>query len=188
MGRIPSGNGGGDVFLVAAAVLHAGPGDLAATAHALRDEGRSALGTRLRHRARPHRERALGIVGARVERLAALAPALHELAAVLGTGDAQRHRLGRLALRVARARHEFAEAPVLDHHRLAAGRAGLVGRLVSGPLTAAEVLGVLTLRVRRAREELPEAAPLLHQGFAAVGAGLAGVHPFLEVLHLLAGL
>src|SRR5688572_10721093 len=168
----PSRDGGGDVFLVAAPVLHARARDLAATTDALGDEWGAALGAGLSHRARPHREGALGVVRARVEGLAPLAAPLDQLAAVLGTGDAERHRLGGLALGIARAGHELSEAAVLDHHRLAAGRAELVGGLVGGPLAAAQVLGELALRIGGAREELPEAPPLLHQGLAAVGTGL----------------
>src|SRR5437899_1004826 len=114
--------------------------------------------------------------------------ALHELAALaLGTRDAQRHRLGGLALRVDRAGDELAEAAVLHHPRPLAGRALLVGRLLLRPLGARQVPLVLALRVGRAGDELAEAAPALLERLAAVRARLPGLHAALELRHLLLG-
>src|SRR4029450_10451999 len=137
---------------------------------ALREERRSALRAGLGDRSRPGDELALRILVAGVERLAALAPPLHELAAAAGLGarDAEGDGLGGLALGIARTRDELAEAAVLDHHGLRAGRACFVGELVGRLLPAAQVLGVLAVGIAGAREELTEAAPLLDHGLAAI--------------------
>src|SRR5262245_16718267 len=181
---------GGDLLLVPAVLTDARPRDLAAPRVALRHEGRAALRARLGHRAGPERELASRVVAAREEGLAPPRPPLHELSSAsrLGTGDAERDRLGGLAVRIARARDELPEAPVLDHHRLAAGRADLVGRLVGGLLAAAaQILRVLALGVRRAGQEAAEPAELLDDGLAALRAGLAGLLTDLDVFHLPAG-
>src|SRR5438552_4396176 len=181
---------GRDLLLVAALLANAAPRDLAAPPDPLGRERRRAPGTGLPHRARPKRELASRVVRAREEGLAALGAPLHELpsAARLGTVDAERQGLGRLAVGIARAGDELAEPSVLDHHRLPARRAGLVRRLVGRLLASAtQVLGVLALRVGRAGEEAAEAPELLHERLAALGAGLAGLGPRLDVLHRLAG-
>src|SRR5258705_13010684 len=151
---------GSALFRVAALAADALARPLSALGHALREERRSALRAGLGDRSRPGDELALGILVAGVEGLAALAPPLHELAAAprLGARDAEGDGLGGLALRIARARDELAEAAVLDHHGLRAGRARFVGELVGRLLPAAQVLGVLAVGIAGAREELAEAA------------------------------
>src|SRR4030095_15696359 len=99
-------------------------------------ERRAAARAGLADGPRPERELARRVVGAGEERLPAPGPSLDELAAAVGlrARDPEGERLGRLALRVARAGDELPEAPVLDDHGLPAGRAGLVGRLGGGRL------------------------------------------------------
>src|SRR5262249_2765530 len=124
----------------------------------LGDEAGPAPGARLGDRPLPQHELAVGIRRAPVEGPAPLRASLEQLARVAGrrAGDAQRDGLGGLAVGVARARDELAEAAVFDHHRLAARRADLVGGLVLGALTAADVAGVLAFGIGRARQELAE--------------------------------
>src|ERR1700687_2269003 len=114
----------GDLFLVAALTADAGAGSLAALGYPLCQESRSAPRARLCDGARPGDELAVGVLAARVEALAPLAPAL-AAAAALRAGDPECHGLGRLALGVARACDELPEAAVLDDHGLAARRACL---------------------------------------------------------------
>src|SRR5215467_2228936 len=180
-----SRDGGSDLFPVVALAADALARPLAALGHPLGEEGRPALRARLGHRPGPRRELAVGIPVARVEGLAAPAPPFHELASAarLGTGDAKSDGLGRLALRIARASDELAEATVLDDHGLAACRTRLVRHLVGRLLTAAQVLGVLAVGIARAREELAETPPLLQHGLATLGAGLACLLPDLVVGH-----
>ena len=86
---------------------------------ALGDERGAALRARLGHRALPDHELAVRIRRAAEEDAALARATLDQLAraARLRARDAEGDRLGRLALRVAGARDELAEAPVLDHHR-----------------------------------------------------------------------
>src|SRR5262245_48387207 len=155
----------------------------------LGQEGGSALGARLRDRSLPDHERARGIGRAAVEDTPAPAAPGHELtlAVGLGTGDAQGHRLGGLALRVAGAGDELSVAAVLDDHRLAARGTDLVGGLVRRALVAAEVPGVAAIRIGGAGQELAEAAPALQEGLAAFGARLTRLGSRLDVAHLLLG-
>src|SRR5215475_3633101 len=129
---------GSDLFPVSALSAHALARPLAALGQALRHERSPALRARLRHRARPGDELAVGIPVAGVEGLPALATPFHELAAAarLGARDTQGDGLGGLALGIPRAGDELAEAAMLDHHGLAARRAGLIGHLVGGLLAA----------------------------------------------------
>src|SRR5882762_2021065 len=152
------------------------PPDQATLQGALGDERGAALGTRLGDRPLPHHELAVRVRRAAEERPPAARSALHDLprAARLGTGNPERHRLGGLAVRVAGARDELPEAAVLDDHRLAAGRADLVGGLVLGARAAVDVSGVLALRVGGTGHELAEAAALLQQLAAALRALLPG--------------
>src|SRR5512145_3122449 len=122
----------GDLLLVSALLADARARDLAPPRVPLRQEWRGALRTGLVDRPGPEGELAVRIVAAREERLAAARAPLDQLpaAARLGARDAERDGLGRLALRVAGAGDELAEPAMLDHHRLLAGRARLVGRLV----------------------------------------------------------
>src|SRR5882724_12609325 len=168
---------GSDLFPIAALAADALAGPLSALGHALREEGRSALRAGLGDRSRPGDEFALGVLVARVERLAALASPFHELAPAAGLGahDAEGDGLGGLALGIAGARDELAEATMLDHPGLRAGRARFVGELVGGLLPAAEVFRVLAVGIAGAREELAEATPLLDHGLAAIRTGLAGL-------------
>src|SRR5207302_8872243 len=87
----------------------------------------------LRDRLVPRDEvaRLLRPVAAAVERLAAARPLLGDepAAARARALDAERDRLGRLALGVARTREEAAEPAALDRHRRAARLAHLVGGL-----------------------------------------------------------
>src|SRR5215831_19010389 len=163
--------------------------DGAVLQHALGDEGGPALRARLVDRAAPDYELAVRVRRAAEEGPALARAPLDQLAraARLGARDAERHRLGRLALRIAGARDELAEAPVLDDHRLAAGRAILVRRLVLGATAAVEVARVAAVGIRRARQELAESSPLLQEFAAALGAGLAGGRPDLLALHLALG-
>src|SRR5690606_38270491 len=89
-----------------------------------------AAWARVRRRPLPAGKPAVGITAAAVKDAAPPGAALHHLAlAALGARDAdlveQRPRV--LALRVARARQELAEAPPLDHQVAAALLANLVG-------------------------------------------------------------
>src|SRR5215831_5876953 len=129
-----SRDGRSDLFPVVTLAAHALACPLAALGHPLGEEGRPALRAWLGHRPGPRRELAVRILVAGVESLAAPAPPFHELASAagLGTGDAESDRLGRLALGITRAGDELPEASVLDHHGLAAGRAGFIGHLVAG--------------------------------------------------------
>ena len=177
-----------DLALEVAPRAHAPPHDATAR-RPLGQERRPALRTGLRHGVLPDRERAGGIGGAAVEDAAAPATPGHELARAsrLGARDPQGDRLGGLALGITRARDEPAVAAVLDDHRLAAGRARLVGGLVGGALVPAQIAGVAAVGIGRARQELAEAAPALEQGLAAIGAGLPRLRPDLDVAHLLLG-
>src|SRR5262245_37745860 len=107
-----SGDGGRQLGLVAAAFLDAGPHDLPATQEALGEDRGAARGPRPAHGTLPDREGALRIIRARVEGLAPPRSPLHELtaASLLRADDAQGQRLRRLALGIARARHELPEA------------------------------------------------------------------------------
>src|SRR4030095_2341902 len=115
---------------------------------ALGDERGAALRARLGNRPAPERELAVRIRRAAEEGPALERAALDQLpgAARLGARDTQGDWLGRLALRVAGARDELAEPPVLDDHRLAARRAILVRRLVLGTAAAVEVTRVAAVR------------------------------------------
>src|SRR2546422_3514915 len=183
-----SGDRGDDLGAIAAFATNAGARALAPLGHALREEGGAARRARLEDGTRPRHELAVGVLVAGVERLASPAPALDELAVTAGfrARDAEGDRLGRLALRIARAGDELSEAAVLDHHGLAAGRAALFRGLVGGLLPPAQILGVLAIGIGGAREELAEASPLFHQRLAAVRAGLSRVDAALEVVHALA--
>src|SRR5688572_5011913 len=136
---------------------------------ALDQERRAAARAGLGDRQVPGHEVALrlGVVRAAVEGLAAPRPLGREVAAaaLLGAGDADRHRLGPLALRVARAGEELAEAAALHQHLGATDVALLVGGLLLDDLERAvgeaqELLRVLALGVVLAREERAVAAPL----------------------------
>src|SRR6266508_4158107 len=129
--RSGSRHRGSDLFPIAALAADALARPLSALGHALREEGRSALRAGLGHRSRPGDEFALGVLVARVERLAALAPPLHELASAAGFGahDAEGDGRGGLALWIAGAGEELAEATPLLDHGLAAIRTGLAGLL-----------------------------------------------------------
>src|SRR2546428_2108552 len=132
----------------------------------------------------PGRIIALRIPQATVERPAALGAALGEIAhAALGALDAERHRLGVLALGIARARQEFAEASRLDHHGRPALFADLVGRPI-GDLVLLDRPRVVALlrRVARTRDVRPEAAALHLEGSAAFGT-LLGVESG-QIVHL----
>src|SRR5215470_14784945 len=100
----------------------------------LHQERRLAARARLGDRQIPRHEVALGlgVVRAAVEHLAAPRPLGGEepAAALLGAGDADRHRLGPRALGVTRAGEELAEAAALDLHLGPAHIALLVGRLL----------------------------------------------------------
>src|SRR5204863_8061461 len=92
---------------------------------------------------------------------------------------AQRDRLGRLAVRVARAGPDFAEPAALHLHRRTAGLAHLVGRRLGDDLDGAvgaleELLGVLALRVPRAGEERTVPPPLDDHRRAALLADVLG--------------
>src|SRR5262249_30261265 len=180
-----SRDGRSDLFPVVALAAHALACPLAALGHPLGKEGRPALRAWLGHRPGPRRELAVRILVASVESLAAPGPPFHELASAagLGTGDAESDRLGRLALGITRAGDELPEASVLDHHGLAAGRAGFIGHLVGRLLASPQVLGVLAVRIAGAREELPEAAPLLEHGLTALVPHIARLLPYLVVEH-----
>src|SRR5215470_1013893 len=127
-----SGDRGNDLGAIAALAANAGARALAPLGHTLGEEGGPARGARLQDGTRPRHELAVGVLGARVECLAAPAPPLHELAVAAGlrARDAERDGLGRLALGIPRAGDELAEASVLDHHGLAARGAALLGGLV----------------------------------------------------------
>src|SRR4029453_15132123 len=135
-----------DLLLVSALLADARPCHLAAARVALRQERGRAHGARLAHRPRPEGEVGVGVIRAGEERLAAARAPLDELAPAsrFRTDDAKGDRLGGLALRISRAGDELAEAPVLDHHRLAAGRAELVGRLPRGLFGAPDTLCVIS--------------------------------------------
>src|SRR5688572_321896 len=205
----------------------------------LRQERPVALRARLENGLVPQREVTLRIVRAAVEHLAAPGLAHHDVAAVLGTDDAGRFELDvlalgvagarrelaeaagfddevlaavrallvedlvrlrgadallgrddlprRLALGIARAGEEHAEAPALDHHLAAAVLARLVeflGRRFGG----LELLRVVAVGIPAAGQEDPELAGLLdHLAFVALVAGDARRLPFLEVGHFLRG-
>src|SRR6185503_4678587 len=176
---------------LAAEITPLAPAPLRAPAagHALGEERRRTLGARLLDGTLPQHELAVGIGRAAEERPALARAALDDLplAARLRARDTERDGLGRLALRIARARDELAEAPMLDDHRAFAGRALLVGRLVLRPLVARQVLLVLALRVGGARDELAEAAPALLERLATLRTRLARLHAALELGHALLG-
>src|SRR5262249_28219517 len=124
-----------EITPLAPAALHAPP-----ARDPLRQERRRALGARLRHRALPQHELAVGVRRAAEERPPLARAPLDQLPLLaLRTGDAERDGLSRLALRVPGARDELAEAAVLDDHRAATGGARLVGGLVLGSLAAGQV-------------------------------------------------
>src|SRR5436305_7060092 len=134
----------------------------------------------------PEREFAVRIAVARPEGLAAVGLLLDDLPlAALGAGDARgdrRRGLGAgladvLALRVAGAPVEGAEAAALERHRLAAQLAGgglLLGRRRAvrprGGRGLVDVAAVLAVRIVAAGDERPEAAEAHHQAGAVVGA------------------
>src|SRR5207249_1293465 len=163
--------------------------DDAALQRPLGDEGGPALRARLGHRPPPDDELAVRVGGAAEEGAALARAALDQLsrAAGLGARDAERDRLGRLALRIAGAGDELAEAPVLDDHRLAARRAILVRRLVLGAAAAVEVARVAAVRIGRARQEFAEPPALLQELAAALRTRLAGGRTHLFALHLALG-
>src|SRR5262249_596881 len=102
--------------------------------HLLGDKAGAALGTRLEDGLVPHHELAFGIAVAGVEELPAPRHALVHLAlAALEAGGARRlglvERADVLAVGVARAADELAEAAEADLHRLAAEVARLVDHL-----------------------------------------------------------
>src|SRR3569623_1237625 len=177
--------------------LHAAECD-AALGLLLEDELRRAGRARLLDGLVPRDEVALLLrpVRAAVERLAAPRPLLRDVpaAARLRALHAERDRLGRLAVRVARAREERAEPAALDGHRRAAGLADLGGRLRRHLLPGAvEVLDdlhrVTALGVALAREERPVAAPLDDHRLAALLADPLGRDLLaLDVAHLGLGL
>src|SRR5439155_1703824 len=106
-------------------------------------------------------------------------------AALLGGDQLPR----RLALGVAGAREELAEAAAFHHHRLAAvlARLDLFVPVLRFGLLLFELPRVRALGIRAARDEWAELADLDQHGRAAAVADLVGLDPFLEVLHLLAG-
>src|SRR5213078_3536363 len=78
----------------------------------------------------------------------------------------------RLALGIAGARQELAEAAALDDHRLPAILAGRILQLPLGAgLRRIELTGVLAFGVAAAGEEQPELARLDHHRLAALVAG-----------------
>ena len=89
----------------------------------------AALGAGLGQRLEVGGEGAIGVVAAAVKGAFLLVLLLHYVAAALGTLDADLYLegLGEFAVGVAAAGYEFAEAPELDYHRLAALGADLVG-------------------------------------------------------------
>src|SRR5204862_5374510 len=105
-------------------------------------------------------------------------------------GAARRNDLSRrLAVGIAGAREELAEAAALDDHRLAAVLARFVLRLVDVGVGLAllELARVRAVWIAAARHERTELADLDHHSLAAAVADLFGLDAFLEVLHLLAG-
>src|SRR5262245_4345351 len=142
---------------------------------------RAALRALLVDRPVPEHEIAVRIVGAAEEDLAAPRFALDDLAAlvrILRAHDAGRLVLDVLALGIAGARGELAEAALLDDQVRAAARALLVenlvrlGRLQATLLGRDEHSGRLALGIPGAREELPEAAAFDGHRLAAVLARL----------------
>src|SRR2546425_5845983 len=135
-------------------------------------------GTRDGDRFIPVRIIAVRVPQATVKRPATLGAAFGEIAhAALRALDAERHRLGVLALGIARAREEFAEASRLDHH----GRSALLAYLVGGPIGDLVLLDrprvVALLRGEaRTRAVRPEPAALHLEWSAAFGT-LLGFDP-----------
>src|SRR4051794_21655252 len=138
----------------------------------------------------PGGELAVGVVHAAEEALPETRLALGQAAAVLGADHAlESDRPGGLAGRIVGAGEEPAEPAPLVQHRLAAGRAGLVGGKVLDHLDLAvlldEVLGVLAVGIAGARQEAPHAAPLDDHRAAALFADEVGrLLLALDVAHL----
>src|SRR3989441_13222898 len=178
-----------DLPLEVAPLAHASPEHAAARGALGRERG-AALRARLHDGPLPDDERTVRVGRATEEHAAPSRAALDELSRAprLRARDAEGHGLRGLALRVARARDELPEAPVLDDHRLAARRAQLVGGLVFGALVPRQVPFVLALRIGRAGDELPVPAPPLDQPLAALGALLPGRGADLDVTPLFARL
>src|ERR1019366_5387834 len=130
------------------------------------------------------------VVRAAVERLPAalLRANLDEVPPALGAGDAERHRLRVLALRVAGARQERAVPPAADDHRLAALVAVDARLLVDrGLAVLPEVARVLALGVVRAAEEPPVLRPALeHHAAVDVALLVGGLGLRVPALQLLA--
>src|SRR5256712_635076 len=105
--------------------------------------------------------------------------------AVLGRDQLSR----RLALGIAGAREELAEAAALDRHRLAAvlARLDLLVTRLGIRLLLLHLARVRAVRIRAARDARPEPADALQHRRSAFVAGLADVDPFLEIVHFLAG-
>src|SRR5262249_22919030 len=111
--------------LPAAAFARAPPHRPAALRHLLGDERGAAAGARLEHPPVAHDEGALRVAVAAVERVPAARPALEELAfaadeALDAGGNRLEQRLDALAVRVAGAAEELAEAAEAHLHGLAA--------------------------------------------------------------------
>src|SRR5438105_2525369 len=146
-----------------------GAGDVIAFAlRVFREQVRlSALRARTGDRFVPGGELAVRVVHAAVERLAETRLSFGEAAAAVGADHAfQRDRARRLAGRIVAAGEEPAEPAALVDHRLATGRARLVGRnVLDDPDLAVlldEILGVLAVGIAGAGEEPSHPAPLDH--------------------------
>src|ERR1700674_2776432 len=163
---------GGGRAAVAASFLRALPSRALALADLLDHPGVGAGRARLADHAVPARELTFGIAAASEEQLALLAAPLQDLAFLaFGTFDPGADRLALpalcpVAVRIAGASQELAEAGAPAHHRLAALVADLVGgydgRLARRDLAlfvAGELAGVGAGRVVGAGEKLAVAAP-----------------------------
>ena len=130
----------------------------------------------MRHDLVPARELAFRIAAAAEEDFPAPAAPFEDLTLLaIRAGDARAHRLGAraldaVAIGIARASEEFAEARAPPHHRLAAFLADLVGDGRRGRflrhhfalIVALELTGVGALGVVRAGEKFAVAAPFDH--------------------------
>src|SRR5690606_13465120 len=157
-----------------AALFAAGADELRVLlAAAVHQKGMFAERAGLRHRLLPDLEVTLGVVRAAVEGFAALLlrSDFDDVALALGAGNAERHRLGVLALRVAAAGQEGPVASRLDHHRALALVALVVGELRLGRRSfGRQILGVFAPRVGFTTQKPAVFAPTLEHGGAALRA------------------
>src|SRR5690606_15503759 len=134
----------------------------------------AALRTRLVHRFVPDHEVAVRIVGTSIERLAtSLGAPLDDVASVLRTLHARRHRPGAATLRESAAAEELAAPPVTDQHLGAAFVAHLAARPRRLPVDAElPRVGALLLELALARDVRPEESAARHETAAAFRAPL----------------